>query len=150
MAYFVIFHKEIKMLSVPDVMAEKIQIQLRLLRRSKVWIPLGTLIEMLVEKLSILTRWMTILDMTVGVSETPIKMPQKCFLKIPIFSKNALKILKNYFYAVLIRGSVYKSLLLCVHQKRDAFSLSLFLCSSQGSALSLLNFVAYPLCFLTA
>ena len=37
-----------------------------------------------------------------------------------------------------------------VHQKRYAFSPSLYLCSHQGNALSLPNLVTYPLCFLTA
>ena len=36
------------------------------------------------------------------------------------------------------------------HRKRDAFSLSLYLLSHQGSTPSLPNFVTYPLCFLTA
>ena len=42
------------------------------------------------------------------------------------------------------------SVLLYVHRKRDAFSASLYLCSHQGSALSLPNYVTYPLCFLSA
>ena len=42
------------------------------------------------------------------------------------------------------------SVLLYVHQKRDAFPLSLYLLSNQGSNPSLPNFVTYPLCFLTA
>ena len=42
------------------------------------------------------------------------------------------------------------SVLLCVHQKRDASYLSIYLCSHQGSTLSLPKFVFYPLCFLTA
>ena len=41
------------------------------------------------------------------------------------------------------------TVLLCVHRKREAFSLSLYLCSPQSSTLSLPNFVDYPLCFLT-
>ena len=44
----------------------------------------------------------------------------------------------------------YKSVLLYVHQKRDAFSPSLYLCSHQGSAPSLPNSFTCPLCFLSA
>ena len=45
---------------------------------------------------------------------------------------------------------IYKSVFLYVHQKRDAFSLSVYLRSNQGTTPSLPNFVTYPLCFLTA
>ena len=62
---------------------------------------------------------------------------------------NVIKMIQ-FGYVVLIRRSVYMSLLLYVHQKRDAFSLSLSLPSHQGSLLSLPNFVTYPVCFLTA
>ena len=45
-----------------------------------------------------------------------------------------------------------REVLLCVHRKRDTFSLSVYLCSHQGSTRtpSLPNFVTHPLCFLTA
>ena len=42
------------------------------------------------------------------------------------------------------------SVLHYVHRKRDAFSLSLYLCSHQGSTPSLPNLVTYPLYFSTA
>ena len=56
----------------------------------------------------------------------------------------------QFGYAVLIRGSVYMSVLLCVHRKRNAFSHSLYLCLHLGNTFSLPNFVTYPLYFLTA
>ena len=55
----------------------------------------------------------------------------------------------DFGYGVLIRGSVHMSILLCVHQKRETFSPSLFLTSLQGST-PLANFVTYPHCFGTA
>ena len=45
---------------------------------------------------------------------------------------------------------LYAVLLLYVHRKRDAFSLSGYQCSPQGSTLSLPNFDNCPLCFLIA
>ena len=55
---------------------------------------------------------------------------------------------KKYFeYLVLIRGSVHMSILLCVHQKREAVCALPLPVTSQGSTPSLTNFVIYPLCF---
>ena len=50
----------------------------------------------------------------------------------------------HFGYAVLIRGSVCMSVLLSVHQERDASSLSVYLCLHQGCTLSPIFFI-YPL-----
>ena len=65
-------------------------------------------------------------------------------------AKNIIKLGQESLDQVWQREKLYLSVLLCVHWKRDAFSLSLYLCSPQGSKLSLLNFINYPLSFLTA
>ena len=56
----------------------------------------------------------------------------------------------HFGYTVLIRRSVYMSVLLCVHLKNDVFSLSLPSPLCQGNTLSLTNVVTYLQCFLTA
>ena len=55
----------------------------------------------------------------------------------------------HFGYTVLIRRSVYLSVLLCVHIKKEVFSLSLLYLLYQGNTLSLTNVITYPHCFLT-
>ena len=55
----------------------------------------------------------------------------------------------HFGYTVLIRRSVYMSVLLCVHLKNDVFSLSLPSLFYQGNTLSLTNVITYPHYFLT-
>ena len=50
---------------------------------------------------------------------------------------------------ILIRRSVYMSVLLCIRQKNDIFSLSLPSPLYQGNTLLLTNVFTYPHCFLT-
>ena len=53
----------------------------------------------------------------------------------------------DFEYVVLIRGSVHMSVLLCVHQKREAVCALPLPVTRQGSTPPLTNFVIDPLCF---
>ena len=53
----------------------------------------------------------------------------------------------QFEYTVLIRGFVHMSVLLCVHQKREAIRVLRLPVAGQGSTPPLTNFLTYPLSF---